>query len=162
MRQSSRSLVAIASHSGQGHTAVLTITDAPWTPLDGERHLRRATYLGSASAAGFTDSGAKNGAESSTLSCFATLVQCMPCLPARSADKKTAADREPGCRHRWCVLTMRRSRPWTPHRCRRVPYGFIEGGSFLLSPAWPGLQTVTVVVLVAVVPFELISSARYT
>ncbi|WP_372352338.1 flavodoxin family protein [Streptomyces sp. KL116D] len=112
-------LVAIAFHSGYGHTAVLadavvrgaqeagaetaliavdTITDEQWAQLDAADAIifGAPTYMGTASAAfhtfaeasskrwytqswtdklaaGFTNSGAKNGDKSSTLSYFATM-----------------------------------------------------------------------------------------
>ncbi|MGW3981908.1 flavodoxin family protein [Streptomyces mirabilis] len=119
MPASPRPIVAIAFHSGYGHTAVLaeavargaaeaaaevvsiavdTITDEQWAQLDGAHAIifGAPTYMGTASAAfhafaedsskrwfpqawvdklaaGFTNSGAKNGDKSSTLGYFATM-----------------------------------------------------------------------------------------
>lgn len=118
MSLSGRPTVAIAFHSGYGHTAVIaeavargaaeaaevvsvsvdTITDEQWAQLDAADAIvfGAPTYMGTASAAfhafaqastkrwyaqawadklaaGFTNSGAKNGDKSSTLSYFATM-----------------------------------------------------------------------------------------
>lgn len=119
MSPSGRPTIAIAFHSGYGHTAVVaeavargaaaagaevvsisvdTITDEQWAQLDAADAIvfGAATYMGTASAAfhtfaeassrrwfshvwvdklaaGFTNSGAKSGDKSSTLSYFATL-----------------------------------------------------------------------------------------
>ncbi|MFD7477713.1 flavodoxin family protein [Streptomyces sp. NPDC059837] len=119
MSNSGRTTIAIAFHSGYGHTAVIaeavargaagasaevvlisvdTITDEQWAQLDAADAIifGAATYMGTATAAfhafaeassrrwfsrswvdklaaGFTNSGAKNGDKSSTLSYFATM-----------------------------------------------------------------------------------------
>ncbi|WP_405668122.1 flavodoxin family protein [Streptomyces sp. NBC_01166] len=119
MHQSNGPLVAVAFHSGYGHTTVLadavvrgardsgadtvliavdTITDDQWAQLDAADAIifGAPTYMGTASAAfhtfaeasskrwftqswvdklaaGFTNSGAKNGDKSSTLGYFATM-----------------------------------------------------------------------------------------
>lgn len=119
MSYSGRPRVAVAFHSGYGHTAVIaeavargaaesgaevisipvdTITEEQWTQLDAADAIifGAPTYMGTASAAfhtfaqastkrwypqawvdklaaGFTNSGAKNGDKSSTLGYFATM-----------------------------------------------------------------------------------------
>ncbi|MFJ9380907.1 flavodoxin family protein [Streptomyces sp. NPDC101455] len=119
MSTTPRPTVAVAFHSGYGHTAVVaeavsrgafeagaevvsiavdTITDEQWAQLDAADAIifGAPTYMGTASAAfhtfaeastkrwysqtwadkiaaGFTNSGAKNGDKSSTLSYFATM-----------------------------------------------------------------------------------------
>ncbi|MCX4554699.1 flavodoxin family protein [Streptomyces phaeochromogenes] len=119
MSRSGRPTIAIAFHSGYGHTAVIaeavargaaeadaevvsiavgTITDEQWAQLDAADAIifGAPTYMGTASAAfhafaeassrrwfshvwvdklaaGFTNSGAKNGDKSSTLGYFATM-----------------------------------------------------------------------------------------
>jgi len=119
MSSPSRPVVAVAFHSGYGHTAVIaeavargaaqagaevicipvdTITDEQWVQLDAADAIifGAPTYMGTASAAfhafaeasskrwytqtwadkiaaGFTNSGAKNGDKSSTLAYFFTL-----------------------------------------------------------------------------------------